>query len=1165
MRNWPIRRKLFAIPLVAVTLVLVTAACLFDSGLTYERALRSAVNWALASPDASHAGASAAIEQAAHTFVVDRLILFGTLGASTLILLLGAWLAISALSRRLRELQTSFAQAVDREAALSPEFQTGDEIQALSNRLHKAVFRGRERETRLRRSSEFLEFAQAAGGFGVFDLDLVTGQISGTPLYFELLGLVPHDGIFTRNEWLATVHPEDFETVVQKLNEAITVGGGFQAEYRTLRLDGEPCWLASQGQVIGDAEGFPARAIGTVIDITRRKQLEETLRQTTESLNIAQAVAGVVTMDLDFGKKRWVASSNFHEILGIAPSTKLEDLEGHLAAVHPDDFDRVRRAAYLATPAFPSFTCEFRVLLPDGSERWVTQTATVTHNRDGKLNRITGSIVDITHLKRTQAALDSMEKRLARTMRGTRDGVWELDIPNATTWFGQRSEELLGYESGEIENSRERIEQLVHPEDLSVAQGALVSHLKHNTPFDIEVRLQHKAGHYEWTRLRAQTERDAAGRPTWLAGSMQLITDRKLAEQAAIDAKLAAEAANRAKSNFLANLSHEIRTPMNGVIGMTQILAETQLDTSQREYVDIIRGSAGALLSLINDVLDLSKIEAGRLDIELVTFDLRDVIYETVAVMALQSALKGIEIIVDIADIPVVMRGDPGRLRQIIMNLLGNAIKFTHEGHILLTAGLTDPPQGPAKLRIAVTDTGIGIPTNRIDRLFKTFSQIDSSTTRHYGGTGLGLSIVKRLTELMGGEVGVASAPGKGSTFWITLTTNEVAEQPGFSDLGQGRRVLVVDDIAASRDSLVRKLGFFSFEAIAADSVGAALEILNAGPPVSLVLADELMPVRGGLDLLNALRADARHASMPFVLMSLFGSEHDIEHWAHRPDAISTKPMRASKLAGLLDNVLRGEAPPVTAAPEQRSAVTTYHGRHILLVEDNPVNQRVAQRLLQKLAAEVTIANNGAEALERLAERPFDAVLMDCQMPVMDGFTAARRIRDNEARSPLGKRLPIIALTANVMTEDRDLCAAAGMDAHLCKPIVPEQLVECLGRYLKPGSVPVVVDVDLDALRELTGGDLEFERELVETFVNSGDQCLAEIVAALSVSDMETIGKRAHALKGASANIHAHTLSVAASNLENAARRNSVEEVDELVRQLQERLQAVNAQLAQVS
>jgi two-component system sensor histidine kinase/response regulator len=791
----------------------------------------------------------------------------------------------------------------------------------------------------------------------------------------------------------------------------------------------------------------------------------------------------------------------------------------------------------------------------------VAVSASVARGRDGGIGRIMGALVDTTHLKHTEAALDTIEKRLARTMRGTRDGVWELDIRGNSAWFGPRFEELLGYGTGELELSRARFDGLMHPDYRARVADIIDNHLYKDTPCDVETRVQHRAGHYEWVRLRAQAERDALGNPLWLAGSMQLITDRKLAEQAALDARLAAEAANRAKSNFLANVSHEIRTPMNGVIGMSQILAETALDATQREYVDIIRGSAQALLSLINDVLDLSKIEAGRLELECVTFDLRDVIYETVAVLALQSAAKGLELVVDVAHIPVLSRGDPGRLRQIIMNLIGNAIKFTHEGHIVLSASACTSTAGSPQLRIEVTDTGIGIPVDRQDRLFKTFSQIDSSTTRHYGGTGLGLSIVKRLAELMGGDVGVVSRVGRGSTFWVTIAIENLPEQPGFEPVGRGRRILIVDDLAAVRESIAAKLNFYEFDTLTAASVEEALGVLDT-EAVDLVLADELMPGRGGLELLSALRAEPRHAMLPFVLMSLFGTEHELDRWPHRPDAVGFKPIRGSKLVSLLMSVLTGDAPPLAAPVEPTARAPSYGGRRILLVEDNPVNQRVAQRMLHKLALDVTLANNGAEALERLQESSYDAILMDYQMPVMDGFTATRRIREREATEDAGRHVPIIALTANVMTEDRENCMAAGMDAHLGKPLEPSKLADCLGRYLKD---TIASDVDLVALKELTGGDAEFERELIDTFVSSGDKCLAEIVAALRISDVDTIGKRAHALKGASANIHAHTLSTAASNLENAARSNSLVELDGLVRQLTERLHAVNAQLIKAS
>jgi PAS domain S-box-containing protein len=1079
----------------------------------------------------------------------DVLIVFAALGRAL----------ANNLTARIAGLREQLVHFGDPEA---PAESGGDELDALSETLHDLVYQGQTRETQLKRTSEFLRFVQYVGGFGIFELDLGSAEIDATPLFFELIGVEPLGPPFTRHDWLATIHPEDFESVIHALSGALEGGATFEAQYRTLLQDGSVRWLATRGEISNDAAGVPVRLIGTVADITERQHLEASLRQKTESLTIAQTAAGVATLDLNFRRRSWIASDNLHEMLAIPPTTQLNDLNGRLASVHPEDLERVRRAPFETDAAHPCYACEYRVRLPDGGERWIAEKADVAHGPGGEILRITGALIDVTDRKRTEAALTSTEKRLARTMLGTRDGVWELDLATDTLWFGPHFEELLGLQVGELAHSRERLWALVHPEDTERAKQVLADHLTLGTVCDAEVRIRHKAGHYEWMRFRAQGERDAAGRPTWLAGSMQLVTDRKLAEQAALDAKLAAEAANRAKSNFLANVSHEIRTPMNGVIGMSQILSETALDPTQREYVDIIRGSAQSLLSLLNNVLDLSKIEADRLELEEVDFDVRDVVYDTSAATALQAAVKGIELVVDIdADVPVLARGDPVRLRQIIMNLIGNAEKFTHEGHILLKLSCTNGNGGNSVLHIEVSDTGIGIPADRLDRLFKSFSQVDSSTTRHYGGTGLGLSIVKQLVGLMGGDVRVESEVGKGSKFSVALPGSSPRDQRGPSPLGGGRKVLLVDDLEASRLSLVTKLKLFSFEPIAVSSVDEALERLAAGERIDCVVADELMPIKGGLDLLAALRSDPRHARLPFVLLSLFGADYGaIVDGAIPPDAMGLKPIRAYNLAKLIEKALAG--PSEQASAPQPKTHATFRGSRILLVEDNPVNQRVALRLLQKLAADVVLANNGAEALERIAEGGVDAVLMDCQMPVMDGFTATARIREREREEGLGKRLPIIALTANVMSEDRDHCIAAGMDAHIGKPIVPTQLADCLSRYL--GDTKALHDVDVNALHELTGGDAEFERELIDTFVASGDQCLEEILEAVRTSDFDTVGKRAHALKGASANIHAHRLAAAASNLEAAARSNSTREIGTLVHQVKEKLQAVNAQLRKV-
>jgi len=1085
--------------------------------------------------------------------------------AAGLVLLCGAWGLAANLSLRLRRLV-----AVVR--GLQPDgtsrSTTGDEVAVLSESLQSVLRASRKRETELVRTADFLEFAQAAGGFGIFDLDLMNNELTGTALFFELIGLPAKDRTLTQNEWLSTIHPEDFTGFVDQFSEAVERNGSYQAEYRSLLADGRVRWLAGRGRVLLEREGMARRLIGTITDITDRKDLEARLRATSESLRVAQAAADVATCDLNLREGRGFATDNFFDLLEIPRDTPMDRLGFALDRVHPEDVERARRAPLETTREQPSYRCEYRVLPRDGGTgRWICEKATVTHDRHGHIVRVVGAIVDITELKATEAVLDHTERRLERAVRSTQDGLWDVDLLTNTVWYGPSFETLLGYQSGEVPGSRESLEELVHPDDRERRRANSLAHIERNAPYDVEFRLRHKQGHYEWVRSRGQAERDASGRAISIAGSVQIITDRKQTEQELLAAKLAAEAASRAKSSFLANVSHEIRTPMNGVLGMAEILADTHLDETQRDYVNIISGSANALLALLNDLLDLSKIEADRLELEDVEFNLRDLLYESVSATAFQASGKGLELIVDCApDVPFLIRGDPGRTRQIIMNLVGNAIKFTHEGYVQLRVSHQPLAEGAVMLTIEVVDSGIGIAADRLDRLFQTFSQVDSSTTRHYGGTGLGLSIVKRLAELMGGEVRVHSEPGQGSRFSVSLRVTAAPAQPATPAVGANRRVLIVDDLGPSRESLARKLDMFGFVTAQAASAAEALAILEREPGFDLVIADELMPQQSGLDLLASLRAQPRFARLPVVLMVLFSAEKTAALGPLAPVAVAMKPLRGLILVRLIETVLSGGMPADAAAMPVHASATAplpmrraFPEARILVVEDNPVNQRVAQRLLQKMSVDVTLASNGAEALERLAANAFDAVLMDCQMPVMDGFTATRRIREGERARGEGGRVPIIALTANVMSEDRERCIEAGMDAHLGKPIDATQLANCLERFLRaPSPLP---SVDLQALRGLTDGDVDFERELIATFIESGDRNLAEILAALGAQDYETIARRAHSLKSASANIHALTLAQTAAKLEQAVRKRSLGEVDGLVHLLDDQLRLVNAQL----
>ncbi len=1028
-----------------------------------------------------------------------------------------------------------------------------------------------ERQTQL---LSRLKLATETAGISIWEKDLVSGDLINDGSLWTLFGMPASAGMNPKD----LIHRDDRAQAAAAIRALLadpTQNAILPLRHRTANPRPEPQYVQTHMRVYRDADGAAIRMMGVTWDVTKEvlhaSELESKAAQESaliERLSVTTQAAGIAPWEFDIKSDCFSWHGPRPACFGLNHVPLKDYFRSLTAIIVPED-----RGILLQTPrdAIASkldfYDYVFRVKGIDGEIHHMQNYARIMRDEQGQVRYIVGVTWDVTRDVLTTEMLknraDEKRQLVDRINIATESaGIcsWELDLVARRYLWLENPIEALNYRDRADDLAIEHIEELVLPADRWLFRETVAAALAEKSD---RISLRYRARGADGATVHVQNFGriilDEKGAPSRLLGVSWDVTEEVVASELLRQQTDAAHAASRAKSHFLANVSHEIRTPMNGIIGMTGLLLDTHLDRTQRDYAETIRSSADSLLTVINDILDFSKIEAGKLELESIELDLRANVEDVGSAMAFQAASKGLELIVNVEpQISGRVLGDPQRLRQCLVNLVSNAIKFTPEGEIVIE--VRDRSGGGNPLTyFEVRDTGMGIAKKTLDLLFQPFVQADSSTTRHFGGTGLGLSIVRKLVELMGGEVGVSSEVGVGSKFFFTLPLKaaQTISPERRIRVEAGGRILIVDDNVTNQRVLSAQLVHAGYSVTTVSSGLAALdELRNAiasDHQFDMVITDFQMPDMDGAMLGERIIAMRELADTRLVMLTSLDRHGDTPRLAALGfAAYLTKPVRVRELIDAVARVMSGgprqwqmeTQPMITLNMLTQPAAQQRFAGHVLLVEDNFVNQKVAVRFLERLGCTVEVASNGAEGVAACKARPFDVVLMDLQMPVMDGMTATRKIREWETSG----HTPIIALTANAMTGDRELCEAAGMDGYLTKPIEVERLRNILAKFglEKPDPVAAVpaaalesrpslsaaAPVDLRAFRELTDGDQAFAQELAAAFISSGEQQLAEITAALAQNQRIAVAKTAHKLKGACANIHAQVLKSLAEQME---------------------------------